>query len=65
MKINLVDVKAQNSTIKKELDAAISDVIESSFFVDALLLMLLKKSLQNIMNHDFVLLLIQGQQLSM
>ena len=34
MKINLVDVKAQNSKIKKELDAAISDVIESSFFVD-------------------------------
>jgi len=34
MKINLVDVKAQNSSIKKELDAAISDVIESSDFID-------------------------------
>ena len=33
MKINLVDVKAQNLSIKKELDAAISDVIESTAFV--------------------------------
>jgi dTDP-4-amino-4,6-dideoxygalactose transaminase len=33
MKINFVDVKAQNISIKEELDAAISDVIESAAFV--------------------------------
>ena len=33
MKINLVDVKAQNISIKEELNAAIADVIESAAFV--------------------------------
>lgn len=34
MKINLVDVKAQNFSIKEELEAAVSDVIESAAFVN-------------------------------
>jgi len=33
MRINLVDVEAQNSSIKKELDSVIADVINSASFV--------------------------------